>query len=361
MDELRPVDLDELDALSDSDSLKLRIHEQNGDGSVLSPSSHQLEIELVHGNSDATHSRCGEPGEVDSQSTDALSKESLRHEQEVAATNLNFEEIMDLRAVDFHDMLIEAINECQTLKLANEKLQEDSEELRALVRQKEKESYDQMLREKLGELESVRQECQTLASIKEALQNEKDLDVLNIRKEIALEKSKEIQQLRQELINMLEDENTFLREQLRTRPSIDAPLAFIKDAYPSQLKELENQLKSEFRRQHEITVTDHTNEIMKLRQDFQNERSDIHKRYREQLQSKSASLRSHYLNAYNVALRKLKDDISELRSATERVKQHIERESSKLRKEYQEQYDRQLHTALRKIKEDYNARLNNAR
>ncbi|KNC97922.1 uncharacterized protein SPPG_06912 [Spizellomyces punctatus DAOM BR117] len=143
----------------------------------------------------------------------------------------------------FQDMLIEARNECQSLRALNERLLQQNEELKAnldaamddkrqfeinlraeyeqklrAVRQEESEK-NQLLQQDLAsvreELEKSRIAQDQMASIRSTLQREKDLDILSIKKELAAQKERQLKELRREMAVDKEELSRKLKEEMR--------------------------------------------------------------------------------------------------------------------------------------------------
>ncbi|TPX71515.1 hypothetical protein SpCBS45565_g01040 [Spizellomyces sp. 'palustris'] len=143
----------------------------------------------------------------------------------------------------FQDMLIEARNECQSLRALNERLLQQNEELKAnldaamddkrqfetnlraeyeqrlrAVRQEESEK-NHLLQQDLAslreELEKSRIAQDQMASIRSSLQREKDLDILSIKKELAAQKERQLKALRREMAVDKEELSRKLKEEMR--------------------------------------------------------------------------------------------------------------------------------------------------
>ncbi|KAJ3216728.1 hypothetical protein HDU67_009054 [Dinochytrium kinnereticum] len=143
---------------------------------------------------------------------------------------------------NFHDMLVEVINECQDLRRANEQLQEMVENLRAdlslkencikelevssrshletiaeldITRNRELNRLQERLNQQTDELQSLRSDTAQISSIRATLAKEKELDLLNCKKELMMQKESEIQQLRKELLSQKESIDEAERVELR--------------------------------------------------------------------------------------------------------------------------------------------------
>ncbi|KAJ3101708.1 hypothetical protein HDU97_001117 [Phlyctochytrium planicorne] len=143
---------------------------------------------------------------------------------------------------NFHDMLVEVINECQDLRKANELLQETVDGLKADLYLKENcireleaasrghiDTISEIDNNRRSELENLRcqlvqqsQEIQMLRSenvqisaIRETLSKEKELDILTYKKELMKMKEAEIQDLRRDLLQHRDDAVETERAELR--------------------------------------------------------------------------------------------------------------------------------------------------
>ncbi|KAJ3285973.1 hypothetical protein HK104_009238 [Borealophlyctis nickersoniae] len=155
----------------------------------------------------------------------------------------------------FHDMLVEARNECQSLRALNERLLRSNEDMKARLvdsdantdeatYEKEKvitnaqQAFDERLRamqqkadeksrEQQEQIQHLKEELMTaraeqsqLADIRANLKREKDLDILTIKKELLMQKERQLQDIRKEMAKEKEDAARKLEEENRRQQNL---------------------------------------------------------------------------------------------------------------------------------------------
>ncbi|RKO92142.1 hypothetical protein BDK51DRAFT_30106 [Blyttiomyces helicus] len=142
-----------------------------------------------------------------------------------------------------HDMVVEARNECLSLRALNVRLLASNEELRTRLDEVgyEKERADSEFNQELSrridgmkraeservatlqsrihqletDLESFRSSQTQMASIRATLEREKELDILTLKKELLVQKERQLQDLRREMATEKEETSRKLREDMK--------------------------------------------------------------------------------------------------------------------------------------------------